>query len=367
MDFNRAPFIVIWETTQACDLTCVHCRAKAQPLPLPGELSREEGLALLDEIADMGAKVCVLSGGDPLKRVDLLDFVRHGKSKGLRMATIPAASPLLTRDVVQALKDAGLDQMALSLDFSTAEAHDRFRGAPGAFDRVMEAVGWAHEVGLPVQINTVISAQNLHDVDQILVLVSRLGIVFWEVFFLVPIGRGAVVQGLTAEQYETVFATLYALEQTVPFVVKATEAFQYHRYRLQRQMEAPQESAAHPVINRWHGHGPGGSIGRSREPVNAGKGHCFVSSTGEVYPSGFLPVPVGNIRDHRLGELYRTAPVLRELRDPELLKGRCGTCEFRPVCGGSRPRAYAPTGDYLAEDPCCAYIPHVAPIGSPSS
>jgi radical SAM protein with 4Fe4S-binding SPASM domain len=279
------------------------------------------------------------------------------------MATIPAATPLLTQEVVRALHDAGLDQMALSLDFSTAEAHDRFRGAVGAFDRVMEAVGWAHQVGLPVQINTVISAQNLHDVDQMLALVSRLGIVFWEVFFLVPIGRGTVVQGLTAEQYETVFAKLYDVEQTAPFVVKATEAFQYHRYRLQRQTEERQEFAAHPVVSRWHGRGPGGSIGRSREPVNAGKGHCFVSSTGEVYPSGFLPVPVGHIREHRLGELYRTAPVLRELRDPELLKGRCGACEFRSICGGSRARAYAMTGDYLAEDPCCADLPPVAPIG----
>ena len=357
IDFDQRPFIVIWETTQACDLACVHCRAKAQPVPPPGELSHEEGLALLDEIADMGTKVCVLSGGDPLTRAELLDLIRYGKARGLRMATIPAATPRLTRPIVHALKDAGLDQLALSLDFSTAEAHDRFRGAPGAFNRVMEAVGWAHQVELPVQINTVISAQNLHDVDQMQALVSHLGIVFWEVFFLVPIGRGALVQGLTAAQYETVFAKLYALEHTAPFVVKATEAFHYHRYRLQRRMEARQEPAAPPLISRWQGRGPGGSIGRPHEPVNAGKGHCFVSSTGEVYPSGFLPVPVGNVRDHRLGALYRTAPVLRELRDPALLAGRCGACEFRSICGGSRARAYAMTGDYLAEDPCCAYLP----------
>lgn len=365
MDFSEAPFIVIWETTQACDLACVHCRAKAQPLPLPGELKSEEGLALLDEIAQMGTRVCVLSGGDPLKRADLLDLIRHGKSKGLRMATIPAATPLLTRQVVQALKEAGLDQMALSLDASTPQAHDRFRGVAGAFHKTMEAVRWAHEARLFLQINTVMTQHNFREVDQLIGLVQQLGIVFWEVFFLVPTGRGAWVEGLTAEQYELAFAKLYALEQTVSFVIKVTEAFHYHRYRLQHLRQEDREAAAHPMAGRWQGGGPAGSIGRSREPINAGKGHCFVSSTGQVYPSGFLPVPVGNVRDQRLGEIYRTAPVLRELRDPQLLKGRCGACEFKSVCGGSRARAYAMTGDYLAEDPCCAYVPDTAPSGVP--
>ena len=237
MDFNQAPFIVIWETTQACDLVCVHCRAKAQPLPLPGELSHKEGLALLDEIADMGAKVCVLSGGDPLKRADLLDLIRHGKSKGLRMATIPAATTLLTQDVVQALKDAGLDQMALSLDASTPEAHDQFRGVTGAFRKTLEAIRWAHEAQLPVQINTVMSQHDFDDVDQLIELVRRLNVVFWEVFFLVPVGRGAEIPGLSAEQYEQVFAKLYYVARNAPFIVKVTEAPRFRRYYYEQRLQ----------------------------------------------------------------------------------------------------------------------------------
>src|SRR3989338_5225285 len=184
LDMQQQPFLVIWETTQACDLACVHCRAEAQPNPLPGELTHAEGLGLIDQVAAMGTPVLVLSGGDPLKRADLSLLIRHGKSHGLRMGTIPAATPRLTYEAIRELNDAGLDQMALSLDASRAAAHDRFRGVPGAFAKVMEAVGWVHEVGLPLQINTVFSACNADDVDRLIALVQQLGIVFWEVFFL---------------------------------------------------------------------------------------------------------------------------------------------------------------------------------------
>lgn len=361
MDFHQAPFIVIWETTQACDLACAHCRAKAQPLPLPGELSHEEGLELLNEIADMDTKVCVLSGGDPLKRADLLDLVRHGKSRGLRMATIPAATPLLTRDVVQALNDAGLDQMALSLDASVPEAHDRFRGVPGAFQRTLEAVHWAHEAQLPVQINSVMTQHNFDDVDQLIELVKRLGVVFWEVFFLVPVGRGADIPGLSAEQYEQVFAKLYQAARRARFIVKITEAPHFRRYYYEQRL---QELGIDPNQLAWNGielppelrriEGPRGSIGQAPQAVNAGKGFVFVAYDGEVYPSGFLPLSAGNVRHTPLPAIYRTSPLLQALRDPDRLKGRCGACEYRAICGGSRSRAYAVTGDYLAEEPCCA-------------
>ncbi len=367
MDFNQAPFIVIWETTQACDLACVHCRAKAQPLPLPGELSHEEGRALLDEIAGMGTKVCVLSGGDPLKRADLLDLIRHGKSRRLRMATIPAATPLLTRDVVQALKDAGLDQMALSLDASTPEAHDRFRGVDGAFQKTMEALCWAHETQLPVQINTVMSQHNFDEVDQLIELVQRLGVVFWEVFFLVPVGRGADIPGLSAEQYEQVFAKLYHVARSAPFIVKVTEALHFRRYYYERRL---QELGIDPQQLTWDGvelppelrqfEGPRGSIGQAPQAVNAGKGFVFVAYNGEVYPSGFLPLSAGNVRITPLRAIYQTSPLFQALRDPNCLKGRCGACEYRAICGGSRSRAYAVSGDPLAEEPCCAYLPRAS-------
>ncbi len=373
LDFDRTPFIVIWETTRACDLACVHCRATAQPDPLPGELSHAEALALIDQVADMGAPVLVFSGGDPLKRSDLLELVRHAKSRRLRVGTIPAATPRLTREAVFALKDAGLDQIAFSLDASTAEAHDRVRRVPGTFAKVMEAVTWAHEAGIPLQINTVISAANLDDLDRIIALVSELKIVFWEVFFLVPVGRGSDVAGLTAPQYEQVFARLYALSRRADFVIKVTEALHYRRYVARRQMEerrdghddqltAPSASrmlpgGAQPMGRHWIDRGHG-TIGLAPQTVNAGKGHVFISCTGDVYPSGFLPRSAGNIRQAGLAALYRDAPLFRDLRTPSLLKGRCGVCEFHTICGGSRARAYAMTGDYLAEDPRYAYQPH---------
>ena len=363
MDYHKKPFLVIWETTQACDLACVHCRASAQPIPCPGELTHAEGLALIEQVADLGTPVLVFSGGDPLKRRDLLDLIRHGKRCRLRVGTIPAATPRLTQDVVKELKEAGLDQMALSLDASTAEAHDRFRGIPGAFAKTMAAAEWARAANLPLQINAVMSAHNFEDVDRLIALVRHLGIVFWEVFFLVPTGRGALIPGLTAEQYEAVFAKLYRVAKYAPFIVKVTEAPHFRRYCIQQQMR---ETGLDPRQLRWDGGtlpqelqrlaGPHGSIGMA-PGVNAGKGFVFISSTGEVYPSGFLPVSVGNVRTASLKLLYQDALVFQDLRDPDILEGRCGRCEFRYICGGSRSRAYAATGDYLAEEPCCVYEP----------
>jgi radical SAM protein len=354
VNFNESPFLAIWETTQACDLACVHCRASAQPEPLPGELSHEEGFALIDDVASMGTPILVLSGGDPLKRADLLSLIRHGKSRGLRVATIPAATQRLTREAVTALRDAALDQMALSLDAPTAEAHDGFRGVPGAFAKTLEAIQWAHDVGLPVQINTVISRANAADLGAMIRLVERLGIVFWEVFFLVPVGRGALVGGLTADEYETAFAQLYDVAQRAPFLVKVTEAPHFRRYCLQ---QARANGARGSVREPRRAAGPGQSLGHAPLAVNAGKGFVFIAHNGEVFPSGFLPLSAGNVREQPMSHLYREAPLFRALRDPVQLKGRCHRCEYRALCGGSRSRAYAMTGDAFAEDPCCAYLP----------
>ena len=369
LDVNTTPFIVIWETTQACDLACIHCRAEAQTDPLPGELTHVEGLALIDEVADLGAPVMVLSGGDPLKRQDLPGLVWHGKSRGLRMGTIPAATPRLTYGALCALQEAGLDQLAFSLDVSTAAAHDRFRGVPGAFAKTMEAVEWAHQLGLRLQINSVMSPYNFNDVDSLIALIRRLGIVFWEVFFLVPVGRGTQLAGLTAAQYEYLFGKLDEVARTAPFVVKVTEAPHYRRYVLQRRMA---EAGIDPQRVSWDSlelpaelrrvSGPRGSIGLAPQSINAGKGHLFIAHNGEVYPSGFLPVSAGNVRTTTLKVLYREAPLFQALRNPDLLRGRCGNCEYRGLCGGSRSRAYAVTGDYLAEEPCCTYEPQCQPV-----
>jgi radical SAM protein len=369
VDFNRSPFVAIWETTRACDLACRHCRAEAIPEPQPGELNTEEGFDLLQELVTMGAPICILSGGDPAKREDLCQLVAHGSKLGMRMATIPAATSLLTRQLVSDLKDAGLAQMALSLDGPTAEVHDAFRGVEGAFECTMLGAQWAMEIQLPLQINTTFSGYNLNYFEEMTEIVGRLGAVFWEVFFLVPTGRGKEVGQMNAEQFEDLFEKLAEYSHKVEFIVKITEAPHYRRYLLQEHSRRNQlgKDEDSPVLENgklpWHmrrDFGPGGSIGLAPKGVNAGNGHLFVSYDGDVYPSGFLPVPCGNVREASVAEIYRTHPVFLELRDLNLLKGKCRVCEYRDVCGGSRARAFAMTGDYLAEEPFCVYVPYSA-------
>jgi radical SAM protein len=366
IDFHQAPFLVIWETTQACDLACRHCRASAQPQRNPEELTTEEGEALLADTAAMGTPVFILSGGDPVKRPDLCRLIGYGKHRGLRMGTIPAATATLTEAIVRQLKDAGLDQMAVSLDFPRAELHDAFRGVPGAFDKTMAAVEWAHRCELPLQINTALCGQSAPHLEEMAALVERLGIVFWEIFFLVPVGRGEALGGLTANQCEELFEIIYRVQRQSHFVVKVTEAPHYRRYVAQREAERGAASApgaglaALPQLLR-RSEGPGHTIGLAPRGVNAGNGFAFVSHTGDVFPSGFLPVRAGNVRLEPLREIYRRSGLFRTLRNCDALLGRCGHCEYRAICGGSRSRAYALSGNYLATDPWCAYQPSPAP------
>ncbi len=363
LDYRKTPFLIIWETTQACDLACKHCRASAQPEPHPSELTTGEGEGLLREAAAMGTPIFILSGGDPLKRNDLFHLLRYGADLGLRMATIPAATERLTEDVVRRLKGAGCSQMALSLDFPTAELHDTFRGVPGSFAKTMQAVEWARQHGLPLQINTTICGQSEPYLEEMVDLVQRLGVVFWEVFFLVPMGRGTSLRGLTAGQCEEVFEVLYRVQKEAGFLVKVTEAPHFRRHVMQREWK--EQGNAVPL--RYEGgsmpeqltrtEGPGHTIGLASQGVNAGNGFLFVSHTGEVFPSGFLPVKGGSVRERSLAAIYRDSDLFKKLRSPDLFTGVCGYCEFNAICGGSRSRAYALTGDYMASDPWCAYKP----------
>jgi AdoMet-dependent heme synthase len=364
VDFQLAPFLVIWETTQACALACRHCRASARPYRDPRELTTEEGRRVIEQTAAMGTRILVLSGGDPVNRPDLLELIAHGKGQGLRMATIPAATERLDRDLVMGLKQAGADQMALSLDFPRAELHDGFRGVPGAFAKTMEAVAWAHEAALPLQINTTVCADTAPYLEEMAALVETLGIVFWEVFFLVPVGRGTLLGGLAPEQCEKLFSLLYGVQKKGAFIVKVTEAPHYRRHVAQREMRAKGEASrptlpvAMPAV-LTSSEGPGHTVGLAPRGVNSGNGFLFVSHEGEIYPSGFLPLSVGNVRSCSLAEAYRHSPLFRSLRDPGLLKGRCGRCEFREICGGSRSRAFGLTGDAFETDPWCAYDPAI--------
>jgi radical SAM protein len=366
LNFDETPFLAIWEITQSCDLACKHCRAAAQPIAHPDELTNAEAKALIDQIADMHVPIFVFTGGDPLKRKDVFELIRYAADKGVQVAVTPSATPLLTREALFKMKEAGLVRLGISLDGSTPEIHDAFRGLPGAWARTIQAVEWAKEAGIPVQVHSTISRHNVHDLDNLCALFEKLAIVMWNVFFLVPVGRGQLGDLLSGEEFESVFGKIYELSHRVNFQIKTTEAMHYRRYLLQHNLEERKMGHGHP-------HGGGAAkgyeagtptadaqtrtVGWATRRVNDGKGFLFVSHVGNVYPSGFLPIHAGNIRETPLQEIYRNAPIFKSLRDTSKLEGKCGACEYKEICGGSRARAYAVTGDPLAQEPCCIYQP----------
>jgi AdoMet-dependent heme synthase len=359
VDFAESPFLVIWEMTQACDLACLHCRADAIARRDPRELSTIEAMAMMNRVRCFGHPLFVLTGGDPLKRPDVVDLVAHGTRIGLRMAMTPSGTPLMTESVIRDLADAGLSRLAVSLDGSTAEIHDRFRGVPGSFDWTVRMIRAAREIGLSTQINTTVSLHNLEDFDRLCLLMTELGISLWSVFFLVPTGRARPQDIASPEQFETVFHRMYDLSKTASFDIKSTAAPHYRRLILQRQVaerRAGARDASPEPLTAGVGFSLPDGIGRARS-VNDGNGFLFVSHRGEIYPSGFLPVSAGNVRRDDVLDVYRNSELFRALRDPDRLKGKCGVCEYREVCGGSRARAYAMTGDYLAAEPFCTHIP----------
>ena len=350
---------MIWETTQACDLACRHCRASAQPSRNPGELTTAEALRLLDDVRRFGRVVFVFSGGDAFKRPDIIELVRHGAEIGLRMAITPATTPLASRERLQELKDAGLTRLAVSLDGSNAAIHDEFRRVQGSFDHGIRILRQSQQIGLSTQVNTVVRKANIDDMPAMCDLMSELGIVFWEVFFLVPMGRAKKEDVASAEEFEAVFNQLYDLSRTAPFDLKATAAPQYSRVVMQRKRaEARQgRDTDLDVLTSGMHYSQQDGIGRARN-VNDGDGFMFISHIGDIYPSGFLPIRAGNVRTDDIGEVYRHSDLFRTLRDRSQLKGKCGFCSYRSFCGGSRARAFAMTGDFLAEEPFCAHEPH---------
>lgn len=345
--FDEKPFMVFWETTQACDLACTHCRACAQPEPDAGELTTEEGKSLLRDVAAMGTPIVVLTGGDPAKRTDLVELVRYGHGLGLRMCLTPSATPLVTEKLLAELKDAGLARLAVSLDAAGRDVHDAFRGVSGSYARTLEILDQARALGITTQINTSITRFNVGELHSIARVAAEKGIELWSVFVVVPTGRAALDVALHADELEAVLEWLAELTETAPFDVKTTAAPQFRRVLLAAK------------THRSDIVGIADGIGRAPRGVNDGQGIAFVSHLGEVYPSGFLPLRCGNVRDEGLAATYRDHPLFRALRDPDGLAGKCGHCEFRKVCGGSRARAFAATGDALAEDPACPYQPRM--------
>jgi AdoMet-dependent heme synthase len=341
VDFNLSPLLVIWEVTQACDLTCVHCRATRIPERNPSELSTEEGYRLLEETKQFGNPLLVLTGGDPLKRPDLYDLARYSVRLGLRTNITPSATPLLTSEAIDQFKSSGISRMAISLDGPDAPTHDGFRGVNGSYEQAIFALRHAREIGLESQVQTTVTRSNFTKLAQIAEQVGEARSTMWSLFFQV-----AAVDDLTGAEYEKVFEFLYEISKVAPFDVKTTEGMHYRRYIAQR-------------LQAEHG-GRGGANGRllwRTTGVSEGRGFVFVSHTGEIYPSGYLPVSAGNVRTDSLLDVYRNSSLFRILRTPEANIGKCGYCEYQKICGGSRSRAYAFTGNYLEADPRCTCQP----------
>jgi len=350
-DYSAAPFLTIWETTRACDLACIHCRASAQTSRDPSELTTEEGFRLVDAVRRFGRGLFILTGGDPLKRPDIAELAAYAVHRGLVTALSPSGTPLLTRNRLEPIARAGLRVVSISVDGSTAAVHDAFRRVPGSFQWSLAGIRAAKDVGFEVQVNTTVSRYNLADLPAIAELVRGMRATRWSVFFLVPTGRGQAGDMVSPAAGERVLHWLYDLSKTAPFHIKTTEAQHYRRVAIEREA-AEKGLTPHEVLARSRTAG-----GRFLPGINSGNGLLFISHRGEIEPSGFLPLPAGNVRMDDLARVYRDHALFRTLRDPSRLRGRCGVCPYRRVCGGSRARAYAITGDYLAEDPACPFVP----------
>lgn len=349
--YDRAPMLVYWETTLSCGLACRHCRATAMPDRDPAELTTREGLALLDRVTGFGRPYphVVFTGGDPLRRPDLETLVAAATERGIGASLAPAVTPDMTLERLAALKAAGIQTMSLSIDGSDAARHDGFRGVPGTFEMTMRAVDWAHALDLPLQINTLVTDETLVDLPATYQLMTTLGIMRWSLFFLISMGRGASLAEIRPAESERLNLWLYGRSKTAPFQIKTTEATHYRRVAIKRMVAEGLDEAAMAATSVGRGFG-----------VRDGNGIMFIAYDGSVHPSGFLPVRTGNVRTDDLVTLYRSHPVFTSLRDVTAFRGRCGRCAYARLCGGSRARAYAWTGDFLESDPLCPFVPPLA-------
>ena len=348
--YGRAPMLVYWETTLSCGLACRHCRATAMPERSPDELTTEEGFALLDRVTGFGRPYphVVFTGGDPLRRPDLELLVTAATERGIGASLAPAVTSDMTIERLAGLQAAGIQTMSLSIDGSDAARHDGFRGVPGTFDMTIRAVDWAHALGLPLQINTLVTDETLPDLPALYELMQTLGIIRWSLFFLISMGRGTSLREIGPADSERLNHWLYDRSKTAPFQIKTTEATHYRRVAIRRMTREGLDAAAIAATSVGRGFG-----------VRDGNGILFIAYDGSVQPSGFLPVSTGNVRTDDLVELYRAHQVFTSLRDVASYKGRCGRCEYVQVCGGSRARAFAWTGDVLEADPLCPFVPPV--------
>ena len=355
------PRVVAWETTRACPLACIHCRAEAQHHPDPAQLTTAEGFALLKDIASMGGPtVLILTGGEPLTRPDIFDLAEFGSGQGLYMAISPDDGRLLTPETVARLKRCGIQRVSFSLHYPDAEENDYFARTPGAFAAAMQGLANLREGGLPFQINTTVTARNADRLPRMYDLVRGLEPATWDLFFLIPTGRARMLRSdeMPPEEYERTLNWLYDLQKSSPLTVKQTCAPHFRRIERQRAKAEGGDGRNSPTAS-----GPFASADYSRRHsagsrgCMSGNGFAFVSHVGEVNGCGYLPLAAGNVRQQPFSEIYRNSPLFAGLRDADRLGGKCGACEYKQLCGGCRARAYADSGDCLGEEPYCVYEP----------
>ncbi len=361
VDFSQRPMLVFWEMTRACLLACRHCRASATAHAAPGELSRDEGRGLIEQVAGFGRPypILVLTGGDCLLRPDLFDLAGYAVSLGVPVCMSPSVTPLLTAGMISRIAGSGVKAVSISLDGAGAATHDGVRGIAGHFGRTVQAIRALVAAGVTVQVNTTVMSANVAELPDIAALLAETGSHMWEVFFLVHVGRGTAAGAISPAAHEDVCHFLYDAAHH-GFVVRTVEAPSFRRVvALRRAGGPPPDTPLYRALTGRLGLLLGPPDGRPSAHTAAtrdGKGILFVAHDGEVYPAGFLPLGLGNIRDRPLCDIYRDDPLLRMIRGARFT-GRCGRCEYADLCGGSRARAYAASGDPLGEDPSCLYQP----------
>jgi heme b synthase len=339
--------LVAWEMTRSCNLNCVHCRAAAERGPYPGELDTGKCLEILEQIAQVGRPIVILTGGEPLLREDVFELAQHGTRLGLRMV-MATNGTLVTPEIAERMKSSGIKRVSVSIDGASAEEHDEFRKVPGAFDASIESIEWLKKAGIEFQINTTVTRHNVHQIRDILDLAFKLGAVAHHIFLLVPTGRAKemVNQEIDALEYEKLLRWFYEMRDQVPLHLKATCAPHYYR------------------ILRQEAHARGEKVNFDTYGLDAvtrgclgGTSFCFISHDGIVQPCGYLELNSGDLKKSSFGEVWRDSQIFKRLRDFSAYEGKCGRCEYVKFCGGCRARAYEDTGNYMAEEPLCIYQP----------
>lgn len=355
--FDSVIRLVAWEVTRRCNLSCVHCRACAEDVFYENELSHDEGINLLNQIREVGSPIIILTGGEPMLRDDVYELAAHGTEIGLRMVMAPNGT-LIDEEAVKKMLASGIKRISVSIDGPDAPTHDAIRKVPGAFERSMSGLETAKKNGLEFQINTTITIDNYHLIDQIHDMVISIGAAAHHIFLIVPTGRAQLMEGreITGQQYEDILAHLHEISKKSPIQIKPTCAPHYMRIAKQQGgAPPPAHPGGHPGGGHPGGH-PGGMASMTRGCLG-GTGFCFISHVGIVSPCGYLEIDAGNVREKTFKQIWEDSPVFNRMRNPDELTGKCGCCEFVRVCGGCRARAYAETGEYMAEEPNCVYIP----------